>query len=342
MALRAIKNLLRKDVAIDLGTANTLVYLDGQGIVLREPTVIATDLDNSLVALGEEAKAYLGKAPSHIQVKRPLKAGVIEDFDSVAQFIKEVVEISKKGRSFLSSRVVICIPSKLTQVEKKAVLVACKEAGFKKVFLLEEAFAAAIGANLDISQKRPMMVVDIGGGTTEVAVISQRAYIISDSRKIGGDDMDEALCSQVLKTHSLKIGPVTAERLKWDLGSLTPEAMHKLGKKKIAGIDIKIQRPAKVDIDPSFVNEVIGKIAREIVLLIREIIDELDEAIKNVIINDGLILTGGVSLLRGSKEYFSKNLGISVKVTSNPLDTVVLGAGKVLSNFRFYKDIFAN
>lgn len=342
MALRAIKNIIRQDVAIDLGTANTLVYLGGQGIVLRQPTVIATDLDNNLVALGHEAKAFLGKAPSHIKVKRPLKAGVIEDLDLVALFLKEIVDKSKMGKSFLSSRVVICVPSKLTQVEKRAVLDAGKEAGFKKIYLLEEAIAAAIGAGLDISKRRPMMVVDIGGGTTEIAVISQKAYVISDSRKIGGDDMDEALCTQILKRYLLKIGPVTAEKLKWDLGSLTSEAMNSLQPKEIAGIDVKDQRPATAKISPLFVYEVIVKMANEIVFLIKETIDELDETIKNVILNDGLVLTGGVSLLRGSKDFFSKMLGLKVEVTPNPLDTVVIGAGKVLSNFRFYKDVFTN
>ena len=337
-----LKNRIKQDVAIDLGTANTLVFLEGRGIVLSEPTVLALDEFGRPFALGEKAKGFLGKTPPNIIVKRPMKGGVIEDLDAVSTFLRSIVELSREHRPFLSSRVVICIPSRLTQIEKKAVLDAAKEAGFKKVFLIEEAMAAAIGAGLDISRKRPFMVVDIGGGTTEVAVISQMAYLYSDSKRLGGDDVDEAISRWLLRNEGLKVGPVSCERLKWEIASVWPEDFEEIPSVDVAGIDVKGLSPVKRKIGP-------GDIYKAIIPIFEEICDSFLEAIKNIpesarteIERKGITLTGGTGLLKGARKFLEKRLSVPVKLTVNPLETIVLGAGKTLSDLKYYRNVFIN
>ena len=337
-----LKSRVKQDVAIDLGTANTLVFLEGRGIVLSEPTVLALDEYGEPFALGEKAKALLGKTPPRITVKRPMKGGVIEDIDAVSIFLKDIVELSREHRPFLSSRVVICVPSRLTQIEKKAVLDAAKEAGFKKVFLLEEAMAAAIGAGLDISRKRPFMVADIGGGTTEVAVISQMAYLYSDSKRLGGDDVDEAISRCLLKNEGLRVGPVSCERLKWEIASVWPEDFEKIPKAEAAGIDVRELSPIKRKIGPGDIYEAIIPIFEDISNLFLEAIKDISERARAVIKEEGITLTGGTSLLKGAKKFLEKRLSIPIKMTASPLETIVLGAGKTLSDLKYYKGVFIN
>ncbi|NPA94815.1 MAG: rod shape-determining protein [Thermodesulfobacteria bacterium] len=342
MALNVIRHLLKQDVAIDLGTANSLIYLQGEGVVLNEPTVIAGNSMGEPVAVGRKAKAYLGKTPPGMVVKRPMKAGAVEDVDAVSLFLKEIVAMARDRRPVLSSKVIICIPSRLTHVEKRAVLDAARDADFKKVYLLEEAMAAAIGAGLDVASRKPSMVVDIGGGTTEVAVISQMAYVVSDSRRIGGDDLDEALRYFMLRKYGLRIGPNTAERLKWDLGSATLEEAEKLEPCRVGGQDVTRQIPAVVDVTPQEVQDCLSGLVDEIAFIISEVFTNLDSSVKEEIAQDGIHLTGGVSLLRGLDKFLEDVIGVPVKRVKSPLETVVFGAGQVLSSFKTYKSIFSN
>jgi len=342
VALGLIKNLIKQDVAIDLGTANSLIYLQGEGIVLNEPTVIAGNSLGEPVAVGRKAKAYLGKTPPGMIVKRPMKSGAVEDVDAVSIYLRQIVEMARKRRPVFSSKVIICIPSKLTQVEKRAVLDAARDAGFKKVFLLEEAMAAAIGAGIDVSSKIPSMVVDVGGGTTEVAVIAQMAYLISESRRIGGDDLDQALCSYMLKRHGLRIGPNTAERLKWDMGSARSEEAEALSPCRVGGQNMAQQIPAVVDITPFDILECFTPLVKEIGFIIKDVFDNLEPAVQDQVSSNGIYLTGGSSLLRGFDEYLREFVGIKVNRVESPLETVVLGAGEVLSAFGAYRAVFTN
>ncbi len=337
-----LKSRIKQDVAIDLGTANTLVFLEGRGIVLSEPTVIALDEFGEPFALGEKAKGYLGKTPPNIIVKRPMKGGAIEDIDAVSIFLRSIVDLSRKHRPFLSSKVVISIPSRLTQIEKKAVLDAAKEAGFKKIFLIEEAMAAAIGADHDISRKSPFMVVDIGGGTTEVAVISQMAYLYSDSKRIGGDDVDEAISRWLLRNVGFKVGPVSCERLKWEIASVWPEEFGEISSVDVAGIDVKKLSPVKRKVGPGDIFEAIIPVFEDISDSIWEALKGIPERARAAIENDGITLTGGTSLLKGVKKFLEKRFSIPFRITPNPLETIVHGAGKTLSDFKYYKDVFIN
>jgi len=342
MALGAIRSLIKQDVAIDLGTANSLIFLQGEGIVLNEPTVIAGNSHGELVAVGRKAKAYLGKTPPGMVVKRPMKAGAIEDVDAVSIYLRQIVEMARTRRPVFSSKVIICIPSKLTQVEKRAVLDAARDAGFKKVFLLEEAMAAAIGAGVDVSKRTPSMIVDIGGGTTEVAVISQMAYIVSESRRIGGDDLDQAICSFMLNRYGLRIGPNTAERIKWDMGSARVEEAQDLSPYRVGGQNMAQQIPAVVEVTPYDILECLSPLVKEIGQVIQDVFDELEQDVKEQVAAGGIQLTGGTSLLRGFDLYLSELLGVGVRMVDNPLETVVLGAGEVLSALAAYKAVFAN
>ncbi len=342
MALSVIRHLIKQDVAIDLGTANSLIYLQGEGVVLNEPTVIAGNSQGEPVAVGRKAKAYLGKTPPGMVVKKPMKAGAVEDVDAVSIYLRQIVEMARATRPVLSSKVIICIPSRLTHVEKRAVLDAARDADFNKVYLLEEAMAAAIGAGIDVASRVPSMVVDIGGGTTEVAVISQMAYVVSDSRKIGGDDLDEALRYFLLRRYGLRIGPNTAERLKWDIGCATLEEAEKLSPCRVGGQDVTRQSPAVVDVTPQEVHECLSGLVDEIAYIISEVYQSLEPSIKKDVEAQGIHLTGGGSLLRGLDKFIEDVLGVPVRRVASPLETVVFGAGQVLSSFKKYKSIFSN
>jgi len=342
VALGVIRSLIKQDVAIDLGTANSLIYLQGEGIVLNEPTVIAGNSLGDPVAVGRKAKAYLGKTPPGMMVKRPMKSGAVEDVNAVSIFLRQIVEMARKRRPVFSSKVIICVPSKLTQVEKRAVLDAARDAGFKKVFLLEEAMAAAIGAGIDVSSRTPSMVVDVGGGTTEVAVIAQMAYLISESRRIGGDDLDHALCSYMLKKYGLRIGPNTAERLKWDMGTARRQEAETLDPCRVGGQNMAQQAPAVIDVTPFDVLDCLAPLIEEIGFVIKDIFDNLDITVQRHISDKGIYLTGGSSLLLGFDKYLEELVGVRVIRVENPLETVVLGAGEVLSAIGAYEAVFTN
>ena len=342
MALAALKQFIRQDVALDLGTANTLLFLDGQGVVLNKPTVIALDLEGNVVSLGEDAKAFLGKTPPRIRVIRPLRNGVIEDFQAAGLFLRTIIESARRKRSVFSSRIVICIPSQLTQVEKRSLLEAARDVEFKKIYLLEEVMAAAIGAGLDVSEKRPVMVVDIGGGTTEVAVIAEMAYLFCRSRKIAGDEMDRAIMKFILEEFGLKIGPNTAEKIKWQIGS-APGSDYVLNDSiEIAGQDVAKQIPASLRLTGSQVQKALAPVVRHVLEAVQDCVRSLSPELEREVRAQGILLTGGGSLLRGLPSLMSDTLKMKIRHSDSPLTTVVEGAGRTLSDFGFYGPVFVN
>ena len=342
MALTRLKRFIRQDVALDLGTANTLIFLHSEGVVLNKPTVVAIDHEGNVLSFGEEAKKYLGKNPPGIRVIRPLKNGVIDDFDAVGLFLQTVVEAARRRRPVFSSRIVMCIPSQLTQVEKRALLDAAGVAGFKKIFLLEEVMAAAVGAGLDVSDARPVMVVDIGGGTTEVAVISEMAYLFCRSRRIAGDEMDKAIIRFMLEEHGLRIGPVTAERVKWEIGSAIASDKIMQGSLEVAGQDVRKQSPSSVKVSGLDIQKALSRTVEHVTASVQDCICSLPSELKQEIKKRGILLTGGGSLLRGFPSLLSERTGIRISRPSSPLTTVVEGAGRTLEDFEFYSPVFVN
>ncbi len=343
MALGTLKRLIRQDVALDLGTANTLIFLQGEGIVLDEPTVVAFDHEANVLSHGEEAKRFLGKNPPDIKVVRPLKNGVIDDFEAVGLFLKTVVEAARRIRPVFSSRIVMCVPSQLTQVEKRALLEAGQAAGFRKIYLLEEVMAAAIGAGMDISDSTPLMVVDIGGGTTEVAVISEMAYMFCLSRRVAGDEMDRALARFLLEEHDLRIGLNTAERVKWEAGSAPGFRDAVIESEiEIAGQDIRTQIPALVRVTGLEIQDALSETVGHIVASVQDCMAALPLEVRYQVEKRGVLLTGGGSLLRGLAGLLSERMRVRVEQPSSPLTTVVEGAGRTLSDFDFFSPVFVN
>lgn len=342
MALARLKRFIRQDVALDLGTANTLIFLHSEGIVLNKPTVVAINSEGGVLSFGEEAKEYLGKNPPGIRVIRPLKNGVIDDFDAVGLFLRTVVEAARRRRPLFSSRIVMCIPSQLTQVEKRALLEAARDAGFKKIFLLEEVMAAAIGAGLDVSADQPVMVVDIGGGTTEVAVISEMAYLFCQSRRIAGDEMDKAIVRFMLEEHGLQIGPLTAERVKWEIGSAITSDKIIQSSMEVAGRDVRKQCPTSVIVSGLELQKALSRTVEHMTGSVQDCISALPLELRQEIKKRGILLTGGGSLLRGLPSLLSKRTEIRISRSFSPLTTVVEGAGRTLEDFEFYSPVFVN
>lgn len=321
--------LFSRDIGIDLGTANTLVYVRGKGIVKREPSVVALDERNkSVKAVGNAAKRMIGRTPGSITAVRPLKDGVIADFDVTSvmlrYFIKEVVRASVFSRP----RLLVCIPSGVTEVERRAVEEAACEAGAKDVKLIDEPMAAAIGAGLKVEDPAGCMVVDIGGGTSEVAVISLGDIVNKCSVRTAGDDFDEAIISYVKKKYNLLIGERTAEEIKISIGSAFPieeeESMEVKGRNLLDGL------PKSITVSTSEVREALADPVSAIVDAIRFTLDSTPPELSADIIDNGIMLTGGGALLRGLDMLINRETGITVHVAENPLDCVVKGTGKCL------------
>ncbi len=345
MGWGGIKSIIQKDMAMDLGTANTLIYVRGKGIVLSQPSIIARSTqDGQIFAVGDEARRYWGKTPKAIEAVRPLKDGVIADFDATKALVQVLLAKAqqKSSKGLLTPRIVIGVPSLITQVEKKAVLDATKEAGAKKVFLIEETMAAAIGAGLDISKEEPNMIVDIGGGTTEIAVISNFSFIACHSLAVAGDEMDEAIARFLKEKYNIEIGLTMAEEIKWQVGAATKETAQFLAPQEIRGKDLVKGIPTTTLLDPCELYPVFEDILKEIVKGISKLYDSLDTDIKSIIEHKGILLTGGGALLKGIVEYFENKLGLRIKLAPDPLTTVVTGAGKVTENLKDYKKLFVN
>ena len=323
--------MFTRDIGVDLGTANTLVCVKGKGIIMREPSVVAYDVRNDAVrAVGKEAKEMIGRTPGSIVAIRPLKDGVIADFDVTAAMLKRFVSVALKGSFFSRVRMVICIPAGVTEVESRAVYDAAKQAGAYDVDLVEEPMAAAVGAGLPVWEATGNMVVDIGGGTSEIAVISLGDIVTAQSLRIAGDDLDEAIIHYMRKKHNLLIGERTAEQIKIDIGSAKPyEGETSI---EIKGRNVVDGLPKNVVITSAEVRDAMVDPISQIIDAIRSTLEKTPPELSADIIDSGITLTGGTALLRGLAELIAEDTGMPVTVAPNPLDCVVLGTEKRLES----------
>ena len=330
--------MFTRDIGLDLGTANTLMCLKGKGIIMREPSVVAYDTRNDAVrAVGTEAKEMIGRTPGSIVAVRPLKDGVIADFDVTAAMLKRFVRQALKGSFFSRVRMVICIPSGVTEVESRAVYDAAKQAGASDIDLVEEPMAAAVGAGLPVWDAAGNMVVDIGGGTSEVAVISLGDIVTAQSIRVAGDDLDEAIIAYVRRKHNLLIGERTAEQIKIEIGSAKPYEnetdIEVKGRNQVDGL------PKTVVITAEEVRTAMTDPISQIIDTIRLTLEKTPPELSADIMDRGITLTGGGALLRGLAELIAEETGMPVTIAANPLDCVVLGTAKRLegdSGFNYY------
>jgi rod shape-determining protein MreB len=330
--------LFSNDIGIDLGTANTLVYVKGQGIVLMEPSVVAVQAGtNNVLAVGEEAKKMLGRTPGSIVAIRPLKDGVIADFDITESMLRYFIRKVHHRRSFVAPRVVIAVPSGITEVEKRAVKDSAEQAGARLVYLIEEPMAAAIGIGLPVQEPAANMVIDIGGGTTEVAIISLAGIVFSKSVRVGGDEMDEAIIQYLKRNYNLMVGERTAEDIKISIGSAYPLAeeiaMEVKGRDLIAGL------PKTLRITSEEVREALSESISTIVEAVRIALERCPPELSADLVDRGMIMTGGGSLLRGFPRLISEETGLPVHLAEEPLKTVALGTGKVLDELYFLQKL---
>lgn len=329
-----------KDLGIDLGTANTLVYVKGKGIVVREPSVVAQRTDNSnktIVAVGESAKRMIGRTPGNIRAVRPMKDGVIADFETTATMIKYFIRQAQKQRWMFSRNpnVMVCVPSGITAVEKRAVEDATKQAGARDAYTIEEPFAAAIGADLPVWEPTGSMVVDIGGGTTEVAVISLGGIVTSRSIRIAGDEMDDAIIQYIKRTYNLAIGERTAEQMKLEIGSaMTLDPVAQL---EIRGRDLVSGLPKTISVTSTEIAGALADTVNSIVDAVKVTLEKCPPELAADIMDRGIVLTGGGGLLRNLDKLLSRETGMPVLVAENPLDCVAIGTGRALENIHLFK-----
>lgn len=319
-----------QDIGIDLGTATVIAYVKGKGIVLREPSVVAIDnITGDVLAVGQEARRMLGRTPGNIVAIRPLKDGVISDYTVTEKMLKHFIN-KVCGKFIFSPRIMICIPSRVTEVEKKAVIDAASKAGARRVYLIEEPIAAAIGAGIDISKPCGNMIVDIGGGTTDVAVISLGGSVVSTSLKIAGDKFDEAIVKYIKKTHNLIIGERTAEDLKVNIGCVYPKIQDM--EMDIRGRDITTGLPTTVTIHSSEMMEALSEPARLIVDAVHSVLERTPPELAADISDRGIYMTGGGCLVDGLDKLLQEETGINVMIAQDSVSCVALGTGKALDN----------
>ena len=323
-------NFFTKDMGIDLGTANTLVYVKGKGIVVREPSVVAIQEDTrQVLAVGQEAKQMIGRTPGNIIAIRPLKDGVIADFDVTQSMLKYFIKRAYPQKSlFFAPRVVIGVPSGVTEVEKRAVEEAALQAGAKEAFLIEEPMAAAIGSGLPVEEPTGSMVVDIGGGTTEIAIISLGGIVTSKSVRIGGDELDEAIVQYIKKEYSLMIGERTAEDIKLTIGSAYPKNVDE--KMSVRGRDLVSGLPKTLNINSSEILDALKEPINNIVDAIKFTLEKTPPELASDVMEFGIVLTGGGALLNGLDKLIRKETGMPVRIADEPLDCVALGTGKTV------------
>ena len=339
--------LFSADMAIDLGTANTLVYVKGQGIVLNEPSVVAiADAEvkgkKNVLAVGDEAKLMLGRTPGNIQAIRPLRDGVIADFDVAEEMIKHFIRKVHNRRSFASPQVIVCVPSGSTGVERRAIQESAEAAGARRVFLVEEPMAAAIGAGLPVTEPTGSMVVDVGGGTTEVAVLCLGGIVYSRSVRVGGDRMDEAIIAYIRRHHNLLVGEATAERIKKDIGTACPPESGDGGKAEIRGRDLMNGVPKKLTINQRQIAEALSEPVGSIIEAVKVALEHTAPELAADIVDKGIVLTGGGALL-GNLDYILRHAtGLPVSIAEDPLSCVVLGTGRCLENLKALKSVLIN
>ncbi|MER2175613.1 MAG: rod shape-determining protein [Carnobacterium sp.] len=326
-----------KDIGIDLGTANTNVFVAGKGIVLREPSVVAKDtVTGEIVAVGEGARNMIGRTPGTIIAIRPMKNGVIADYDTTAAMMKYYIE-KAIGKSTSKPFVMICVPSGVTEVEKRAVVDATRMAGAKDAFIIEEPFAAAIGAGLPVMDPTGSMVVDIGGGTTDVATIALGGIVSSRSIRLAGDRMDDVIIHYVRKKFNLLIGERTAEQIKIQIGCASVERASEYGVMDIRGRDLLTGLPQTIEISAVDIAEAIQEVVEGIIVAVRETLEETSPEISADVIDHGIVLTGGGALLKNIGDVIAEETDVPVFVANEPLDCVALGTGESLKHIDIYK-----
>ncbi len=331
-------NIFSKDMGIDLGTANTLVYVNGRGIVLREPSVVAIQNDTKTVlAVGEEAKKMIGRTPGNIVAIRPMKDGVIADFDVTQSMLKYFIRKAYGRKSFIQPRVVVCVPSGVTEVEKRAVEEAAYQAGAREAYLIEEPMAAAIGAGLPVEEPTGSMVVDIGGGTTEVAIISLGGIVTAKSIRVGGDELDESIIHYIKREYNLMIGERTAEEIKINIGSAFPKEQEK--NMLIRGRDLVSGLPKTLEISSNEIMEALREPVGQIIEAIKYTLEKTPPELAADIMEIGIMLTGGGALLEGLDALVRKETGMPVRIADEPLDCVVLGTGKAIESIDTLKRV---
>lgn len=330
--------LFSNDMGIDLGTATTLAYLKGQGIVLCEPSVVAIQRGTSnVLAVGEEAKRMLGRTPGNIVAIRPMKDGVIADFEVTESMLRYFIKKVHNSRRLVRPRMVIAIPSGITEVEKRAVKDSALHAGAREVFMVEEPIAAAIGVGLPIQEPSGNMIIDIGGGTTEMAVISLAGIVFSKSIRIGGDEMDDAIINYLKKTYNLMIGERTAEEIKMKIGSAYP--LEEELSMEVRGRDLVAGLPKMITVTSEEIREALGEPVSQIIESVRITLERTPPELSADLIEKGIMIAGGGALLRGIDKLIQEETGLPVHVAEDPLTAVALGTGKVLSELHYLKKV---
>jgi rod shape-determining protein MreB len=329
-------------MGIDLGTANTLVYVTGKGIVLQEPSVVALDREEKIpLAVGEDAKKMLGRTPNDVIALRPLRDGVIADFDATEQMLKHFIRRVNEGKTLVAPRIVIGIPSGVTGVERRAVMEAAIQAGAREVRLIDEPVAAAIGAGLPVTDPTGNMIVDIGGGTTEVAILSLQGTVLSESVRVAGDELNDSIIQYMKKVHNLVVGERTAEEIKIQMGSAYPSAQDEDILMEVRGIHLLSGLPRTVMIKTPEVRESMAEPLSIIVEAIKRTLERTPPELAADIIDRGIMLAGGGALLRGFDTLISHETGIVTHVAADPLCCVVLGTGRALENYKQLERVFS-
>jgi len=327
------------DLAIDLGTANTVVYVKGEGVVLAEPSVVALETIDGITrvrAVGDDAKLMLGKTPDNVRTIRPLRAGVVADIEVAEQMLRHFVEKTTGSRRRRSGpEMVICVPSGSTVVERRAIRDAASRAGARRVYLIDEPMAAGIGANLPVNEPTGSMVVDIGGGTTEVGVISIQGLSMAMSVRIGGDSMDDAIASAIRRRHNLLIGEATAERVKKEAGGVRLSEAEVAEFVVVKGRDVALGRPREIEVGRGLISEALNEPVDQIVLAVRRALENTPPEIAADIIEAGIVMTGGGSLLPGIDAVLAEQTGLPVTIAEDPMSCVAIGAGRTLEELAY-------
>lgn len=338
MFLDFLLNWLTNDVAIDLGTANTLVYLKGQGVVVNEPSVVAVETESKkVIAIGNKAKEMLGKTPEEIKAIKPMKDGVIANFEITETMLRHLILKSQQKKFLIRPRVIVAVPSGITEVEKRAVKESAERAGARKVFLVSEPLASAIGVGLPVHEPHGNMIIDIGGGTTEIAIISLSHIVDHNSIRIGGDEMDEAVVAYLRRKHNLYIGESTSERIKMKIGSAFP--LDNELTMEVRGRDLISGYPISMKVSSEEIRDGLSETVNKIVDAVKRLFEETAPELSADIADRGVVLTGGAGQLMGLDKKIQETINLPVTLVDNPLTSVVMGCGKILDNLEEYEKV---
>ncbi len=330
-----IYSLFSNDMGIDLGTANTLVYVKGRGVVLSEPSIVALDDEaDRVLAVGEKAKNMVGRTPAKIRAVRPMRDGVIADFDVTEKMIRYFIDKVHNRRKFVSPRMVIGVPYGVTEVEKRAVTESAEHAGCREIHIIEEPLAAAIGAGMPVYEPAGNMVIDIGGGTTEVSVISMGGLVVARSVRVGGDEMDKSIASYLRRTYSLMVGERTAEEVKMEIGSAYPGEEYDKATYEIKGRDLTTGLPKTLSVTGEEIREALAEPIETIVESVKTTLEETPPELSADITDRGIVLTGGGAMLKGMDQLLSEHTSLPVTISEEPLTSVVRGSGKYLQQLK--------